>query len=250
MHKSKFDLKNKVFILTGATSGIGYTTSVLLFEMGCKIYAIGRNTQKLDELNYLGKGKIIPIKVDLMDNGSISYIVSQIDEMIDGFIHSAGVFKSVPLNFINQEFLDSERKLNYDVFLFLIKELVKNKKLNKKSSIVAISSIAAHYGSYGHSVYAGSKGALISTIRVLAKELSNHGIRINSISPGMVRTEMADNIANDLTTESLIIDEKKYPLGYGQPIDIAYSIAFLLSEASSWMTGQDIILDGGRTCYV
>lgn len=250
MHKSKFDLKNKVFILTGATSGIGYTTSVLLYEMGCKIYAIGRNTQKLDELNYLGKGKIIPIKVDLMDNGSISYIVSQIDEMIDGFIHSAGVFKSVPLNFINQEFLDSERKLNYDVFLFLIKELVKNKKLNKKSSIVAISSIAAHYGSYGHSVYAGSKGALISTIRVLAKELSNHGIRINSISPGMVRTEMADNIANDLTTESLIIDEKKYPLGYGQPIDIAYSIAFLLSEASSWMTGQDIILDGGRTCYV
>ena len=141
MLNNKFDLKNKVFILTGSTSGIGYATSVLLYEMGCKIYVIGRNLKKLDELNYLGKGNIIPIKVDLMDNGSISYIVSQVDEMIDGFIHSAGVFKSAPLNFINKEFLDLERKLNYDVFLFLIKELVRNKKLKKKSSIVAISSI-------------------------------------------------------------------------------------------------------------
>ena len=250
MLNNKFDLKDKCFLITGATSGIGYSTVILLFEMGCNIYAIGRNQQKLSELEKIGKGKITSIKVDLIQDNSVSDIVKQINGKIDGFVHSAGVFKSVPLNFINQEFLDSERKLNYDVFLFLIKELVKNKKLNKKSSIVAISSIAAHFGSYGHSVYAGSKGALISTIRVLAKELSNNGIRINSISPGMVRTEMADNIANDLTIESLIIDEKKYPLGYGQPIDIAYSIAFLFSEASSWMTGQDIILDGGRTCYV
>ncbi len=250
MLNNKFDLKDKCFLITGATSGIGYSTVILLFEMGCNIYAIGRNQQKLGELERIGKGKITTINVDLMQDNSISDIVKQINGQIDGFVHSAGVFKSVPLNFINQDFLESERKLNYDVFLFLIKNLVKNKKIAKKSSIVAISSIAAHYGSYGHSVYSGTKGALISTIRVLAKELSSQEIRLNSISPGMVRTEMANAISNDLTAENLLIDEKKYPLGYGKPIDVAYSVAFLLSEASSWMTGQDIILDGGRTCYV
>lgn len=250
MQQNRFELKEKIFLVTGATSGIGYTTVVLLLEMGCKIYALGRNEEKLDELIRLGKGKIITIKADLMKSDVILEVVNQIDEQIDGFVHSAGVFKSVPLNFITQDFLDSERKLNYDVFIFLIKYLVKNKKFNKKSSIIAISSIAAHFGSYGHSVYSGTKGALISTIRVLAKELSNQAIRVNSISPGMVRTEMADKISSDFTIEELLSDEKKYPLGYGFPIDVAYSIAFLLSDASSWMTGQDIILDGGRTCYV
>jgi NAD(P)-dependent dehydrogenase (short-subunit alcohol dehydrogenase family) len=250
MFISKFDLNKKIFLITGATSGIGYATVILLNDLGCEIYAVGRNQQKLSELEKIGNGKITTIKVDLMQDHSVSEIVKQIDRKIDGFVHSAGVFKSVPLNFINQEFLESERKLNYDVFLFLIKSLVKSKKVAKKSSIVAISSIAAHYGAYGHSVYSGTKGALISTIRVLAKELSSQGIRLNSISPGMVRTEMATLISNDLTTENLLIDEKKYPLGYGEPNDVAYSVAFLLSEASSWMTGQDIILDGGRTCYI
>jgi NAD(P)-dependent dehydrogenase (short-subunit alcohol dehydrogenase family) len=250
MLSNKFDLKDKCILITGATSGIGYAGVILLFEMGCNVFAIGRNKKRLSELEAIGKGKITAINVDLMNDDCETEIVRQINCQLDGFVHCAGVFRSVPLNFITQKFIESERRLNYDVFLFLIKGLIKSKKIAKKSSIVAISSISAHFGSNGHTIYSGTKGALISSIRVLAKELSCKEIRLNSISPGMVRTEMANAIFNDLTIESILDDEKKYPLGYGQPIDVAYSIAFLLSDASSWMTGQDIILDGGRTCYV
>lgn len=250
MKSNRFELNNKVFLITGATSGIGYATVVLLLEMGCKIYAIGRNEERLNELTKIGNGKIISIKADLMETDNIIKIVDQIDDQIDGFVHSAGVVKAVPLNFISQEYLNSERILNYDVFLFFVKFLSKKRKLRQNSSIVPVSSIVAHFGMNGLAVYSGTKGALVSTVRVLAKELAQQGIRVNSVSPGMVRTEMVNRFANDVTDEALLIDEKKYPLGYGLPIDVAYSIAFLLSDASSWMTGQDMILDGGRTCYV
>lgn len=250
MIKNRFELKDKVFLITGATSGIGYATVKLLFDMGCKVYAIGRNEIVLDELTKMGKGKIVSIKADLMETDNLNMIADKIDGKINGFVHSAGVVKSIPLNFITQEYLDSERKLNYDVFLFLVKTLVKKRKFQANSSIVPISSIAAHFGMNGLAVYCATKGAIVSTVRVLAKELAPQTIRINCVSPGMVKTEMIERVANDVSNEALLIDEKKYPLGYGVPIDVAYSVAFLLSDASSWMTGQDIILDGGRTCYV
>jgi NAD(P)-dependent dehydrogenase (short-subunit alcohol dehydrogenase family) len=250
MQSNRFELNNKVFLITGATSGIGYATVVLLLEKGCKIYAIGRNKERLSELEKIGNGKIISIKADLMETDNISKIVDQIVDQIDGFVHSAGVVKAVPLNFISQEYLNFERTLNYDAFLFFVKFLVKKRKFNQNSSIVPVSSLVAHYGMNGLAVYAGTKGALVSTVRVLAKELAQQGIRVNSISPGMVRSEMVSRFADDVTDEALLIDEKKYPLGYGLPIDVAYSIAFLLSDASSWMTGQDMIVDGGRTCYI
>lgn len=250
MINNKFELKDKIFLITGATSGIGYATVRLLFDMGCKVYAIGRNEKVLDELTILGNGRIVSIRADLMVTDSLNIIADKVYEKIHGFVHSAGVVKSMPLNFITQEYLDSERKLNYDVFLFLVKLLVKKRKFHVNASIVPLSSIVAHYGMNGLAVYSATKGAMVSTVRVFAKELAAQRIRVNSISPGMVRTEMVDRFANDVTNEALLIDEKKYPLGYGKPIDVAYSVAFLLSDASSWMTGQDIILDGGRTCYV
>lgn len=250
MINNRFDLREKTFLVTGATSGIGYATVKLLFDMECKIYAIGRNEKVLNELTNLGNGKIVSIKADLMEKDSLTMIVNQIKEKIDGFVHSAGVVKSIPLTFITQEYLDYERSLNYDVFLFLVKALIKKRKFHINSSIVPIASIAAHFGMNGLTVYSATKGALISTVRVLAKEFSSLRIRVNSVSPGMVKTEMIDRVANDVSSDALLIDEKKYPFGYGTPTDVAYCIAFLLSDASSWMTGQDIILDGGRTCYV
>ena len=165
-------------------------------------------------------------------------------------MHSAGVVKNIPLQFINREYLETERSLNYDSFLFLTQMLVKKKKINPNGSIIPISSIAGSFGINGLAVYCGSKAALVGTMRVLAKEFSNNKIRVNTLSPGMVRTELVDKAANDLTIEALEIDEKKYPLGYGLPDDVAYAVAFLLSDASRWITGQDMILDGGRTCYV
>jgi NAD(P)-dependent dehydrogenase (short-subunit alcohol dehydrogenase family) len=135
--------------------------------------------------------------------------------------------------------------------LFLTQRLVKKKKINLRGSIVSLASIAAHFGIIGSSVYCGNKAALIATSKVFAKELANKRIRVNTVSPGIVRTEMVNNAESQhLTKEILAIDEQKYPLGYGEPDDVAYCVCFLLSDASKWITGQDIILDGGRTCYV
>jgi NAD(P)-dependent dehydrogenase (short-subunit alcohol dehydrogenase family) len=246
---NRFDISQKRILITGATSGIGFATSQLLTNLGCTLYVVGRNLEKLNELESLGNGKVISIQADLRNNDDIKKVVDSIDK-IDGFVHCAGVVKNIPLQFINREYLEMERSLNYDAFLFLTQMLIKKKKINANGSIIPISSIAASVGMNGLSIYCGIKAALVGTMRVLAKELSNNKIRVNTVSPGMVRTEMIDKVANDVTPEALLIDEKKYPLGYGLPDDVAYCIAFLLSDASSWITGQDIILDGGRTCYV
>jgi NAD(P)-dependent dehydrogenase (short-subunit alcohol dehydrogenase family) len=248
--KNKFDVNSKTILITGATSGIGFATSQLLINLGCSLFVVGRNRIKLDELEALGKGKVVSIQADLRNIDDIKMVVSFISK-IDGFVHSAGVASSIPLQFINYESLERERSLNYDSFLFLTQNLIKNKKINSNGSIVSLASIAAHFGTIGNSLYCGNKAALIATSKVFAKELASKNIRVNTISPGIVRTEMVNNAqGKHLTKEALILDEQKYPLGYGEADDVAYCITFLISDASKWITGQDIILDGGRTCYV
>ena len=246
---NKFDISQKTILVTGATSGIGFATSKLLIHLGCSLYVVGRNTDKLAELETLGNGEVTAIQADLRDNEDLKKVVESIAK-IDGFVHSAGVVKNIPLQFISRDYLETERSLNYDSFLFLTQMLMKKRKINSGGSIVPVASIAGSAGIPGLSVYCGSKAALVGTMRVLAKEFSSNKIRVNTISPGMVKTELVDKAADSLTVEALLLDEQKYPLGYGLPDDVAYSIAFLLSDASSWMTGQDIILDGGRTSYV
>lgn len=247
---NRFDINNKNILITGATSGIGFATCRLLINLGCSLYVVGRNREKLEELEILGKGKVLSIEADLRNIDDIKMIVENVSK-IDGFVHSAGVVNSIPLQFINREFLEMERSLNYDAFLFLTQMLVKKKKINSCGSIVSLASIAAHFAITGSSLYCGNKAALIATSKVFAKELANKKIRVNTVSPGIVRTEMVNNAEGQhLTKEDLVLDEQKYPLGYGEPDDVAYCITFLLSDASKWMTGQDIILDGGRTCYV
>ena len=247
---NKLDVRNKNILITGATSGIGFATSQLLINLGCSLFVVGRNKEKLDALEILGKGKVVSIQADLRNVDDIKMIVENISE-IDGFVHSAGVTSSIPLQFINHQSLEMERSLNYDSFLFLTQILVKKKKIKSNGSIVSLASIAAHFGTIGNSLYSGNKAALIATSKVFAKELANKKIRVNTVSPGIVRTEMVNNAhGKNLTKEAVVVDEQKYPLGYGEPDDVAYCITFLLSDASKWMTGQDIILDGGRTCYV
>jgi NAD(P)-dependent dehydrogenase (short-subunit alcohol dehydrogenase family) len=250
MFNNRFDFKNKHFLVTGATSGIGYATSVLLMNLGCKITAVGRNTAKLQELEKIGNGNIVSISMDLRLAESSEKLVDAIN-LVDGFCHSAGVVKRVPLYFVGVKQLDEERSLNYDAFVFLVQALVKKRKIVNGGSIVSISSIAGHYGTIGATIYSGTKAALMGTSRVFARELAPKGIRVNTISPGIVRTEMIEVAkTSQFTEEALINDSGSYPLGFGCPTDVAYCVAFLFSDASRWLTGQDIVLDGGRTCYI
>jgi NAD(P)-dependent dehydrogenase (short-subunit alcohol dehydrogenase family) len=247
--KNPFDLSGKIFLVTGASSGIGYETCKAISKQGGKFIAVARRKDLLEKL----------IEDSGIDNSYILADLSKIEDIqkiielipnVDGVVHSAGIVSLAPAKFYTKEFMDSIRETNFDSITFLINLIVKKKKINKGSSIVLVASIAGLFGMKGNGIYAASKGALIAISKVWANEFSNNGIRVNCVSPGMVRTEITNKSIEDLSLEVIQQDEKKYPLGYGEAIQVANPIIFLLSEASSWITGQNLVLDGGRTSTI
>jgi len=246
-----FTLKEKKFIVTGASSGIGYETCMLINKLGGSFIGVARREEELNKLLQEADNCLNSIIVaDLANEEAISTIVNTIPA-IDGVVHSAGItVPHTPLKFYKKEMLDQVRMINYDSIVYLLSKIVKHKKIKSNSSIVMVASIAGLFGTKGAGIYAGSKGALIAITKVLASELATSGIRVNAVAPGMVKTKMTLNTIEELSAETMKEDEKKYPLGYGNPIDVAGPIVFLLSNASKWITGEILVIDGGRTISV
>lgn len=245
-----FQLKGKKFLITGASSGIGYEICKTIALMGGHFIAVARRDELLQKLvaeNDPGGSSFI--SADLSKTEEVKMVVDKV-EKIDGVVHSAGIVKLAPLKFYKEELMDEIRKVNYDSIVLLMNLLTKNKKLNPQSSVVLISSISGIHGMKGNGIYAGVKAALIGISKTWANELAATKTRVNVVAPGMVRTEITQNTINDLSEEVVAADEKRYPLGYGDAEDVAYPVAFLLSDASKWITGQTIILDGGRTACI
>jgi NAD(P)-dependent dehydrogenase (short-subunit alcohol dehydrogenase family) len=247
--KNPFDLSGKIFLVTGASSGIGYETCKAISKQGGKFIAVARRKDLLEKLIENSGIDNSYILADLSKIEDIQKIIELIPN-VDGVVHSAGIVSLAPAKFYTKEFMDSIRETNFDSITFLINLIVKKKKINKESSIVLVASIAGLFGMKGNGIYAASKGALIAISKVWANEFSNNGIRVNCVSPGMVRTEITNKSIEDLSLEVIQQDEKKYPLGYGEASQVANPIIFLLTEASSWITGQNLVLDGGRTSTI
>jgi len=251
MINNNFSLNNKVILVTGATSGIGFEICKQIVSSGGNFIGIGRNIDKLQK--YIEENKLEyskAVKFDLINTDNIHSLVSDIDIKIDGFVHSAGIAYVSPMHFFNYSDYENIRKINLDSVLILFSELLKKKKINKLSSIVFISSISAIRGAKGNGLYAITKSALDSICKVYANELASKFIRVNTIQPGMVETEMALQTENMLSKEVMQIDRDKYPFGYGDVKDVALPVIFLLSNASRWITGQSIVVDGGRTAVL
>jgi NAD(P)-dependent dehydrogenase (short-subunit alcohol dehydrogenase family) len=248
MSKSDFFLEGKMILVTGATSGIGFEICKQITSAGGSFIGIGRNIEELE--SYIGDNNLIyskAIKFDLINLERISDIVIELDNKIDGFVHSAGIAYVNPMQFFNYSDYERIRKINLDSLLVLFSELLKRKKINRQSSVILISSISAIRGAKGNGLYAITKAALDGICKVYANELSSKLIRVNTIQPGMVETDMALKTENLLSKEVMDIDRTKYPFGYGEVKDIALPVVFLLSNASKWITGQSIVIDGGRT---
>ncbi len=244
-----FDLTGKTFLVTGASSGIGYETCLAISRQGGKFIAIARRSDFLLKLISESNQDNVQYTLDLSNIDNIKKFVELIPN-IDGIVHCAGIVSLAPLKFYSEELMNSIRSINYDSIVYLINQIVKKKKLNKASSIVLTTSIAGLFGMKGNGIYAASKGALISISKVWANELAVNRIRVNCVSPGMVKTEITNKSIENLSIEVIQEDEKKYPLGYGEAIQVANPIIFLLSDASSWITGQNLVLDGGRTSII
>ena len=186
------------------------------------------------------------ILCDLNNEEAIDNLVAQMPE-IQGLINNAGFTKILPVQFLSYEDINSVFQVNTFAPMILLQKLLKKKKMKKGASVVFTSSLAGMgVCTVGNSMYSASKGAISAFIRCVALELAPKNIRVNAVCPGMVDTGILDS--GTLTKEQLEEDMRNYPLGrYGKPEDIAWAMVYLLSEASGWVTGDNLIIDGGLT---
>lgn len=239
-----FSLEGKTIFVTGASSGIGRGIAVICSKMGAKVIFSGRNLEKLQETLSLMEGDGHQIIVaDLTDEDASKKLVENLSKL-DGVVHCAGMGQRIPCKDLQSEDINKVMGTNFMAPVMLQAELLRLKKINKGASIVFVASLASWTPSFGNSIYSASKGAIISYANCLALELAPRKIRVNCISPAMVWTDLI--LKDGIDEEQLKEDENKYPLKrYGQPEDIAYLAVYMLSDASSWMTGSNIKISGG-----
>lgn len=242
-----FSLEGKTILVTGASSGIGQSTAIECSKLGAKIIVCGRNAERLQEtLSKLsGDGHSI-FEGDLLEQDVIERMVKEVPEL-NGVVLSAGRGLTLPFQFCTREKFEDIFNINFFSPIEVLRLLSKKKKLVQGCSVVFIVSIGGtRRFSVGNSIYGSAKAALNSMINFCAQELATKKIRVNGICPGMVNTPLIHK--GTLTEEQLKEDMDKYPLKrYGEPEDIAYGAIYLLSEASSWVTGHSLVIDGGVT---
>lgn len=239
-----FTLEGKTVMVTGASSGIGRGIAVACSKMKANVIINGRNRERLNETlsQMYGVGHSI-IAVDLTDAATMSSIISALPKL-DGVVHCAGIGERTLCKNVQETDIDKMMGVNFKAPVMLQTELLRQKKINKGGSIVFVASIASDSPSIGNSLYAASKGAIIGYANCLQLELAPRFIRVNCISPAMVWTDLV--FKGGVTEEELRIDEQKYPLKrYGTPEDIANLAVYLLSDASTWMTGSNVRITGG-----
>jgi NAD(P)-dependent dehydrogenase (short-subunit alcohol dehydrogenase family) len=242
-----FDLTGKLVLVTGATAGLGRQSAVTASRMGARVIVTGRNRDKLQQTFALLEGDgHQAITADFAGERGRAEFISALPAL-DGIAHCAGATLLRPFPFITEDKFREIYTINVEAPLFLTQRLFKARKINAGASVAFIASIAAFRGALGHTIYAGSKAALVGMVRVLAHELAGLKIRANCISPAMVRTEVAEGLAQQLSDEAVAADEATYPLGYGTPDDVANAVVYFLSPASRWVTGTNFIMDGGLT---
>ncbi len=242
--ENPFSLQGKHILVTGASSGIGKAIAVACAGMGATLCVTARNAERLNKTLSLleGEGHQMVI-ADLTREEEIKHLVSSLPQL-DGIVHNAGVGSRVLCKSISQTDLDNVLKPNLEAPILLQTELLARKKIAKSASVVFVASRAANAPSVGNAVYSASKGALLSYSKVLALELAPRQIRVNCISPAMVWTDLI--LQEGLSVEEMEEAQLKYPLKrYGKAEDVANLTIYLLSDASSWMTGSNIDLTGG-----
>lgn len=242
-----FCLIGRKILVTGASSGIGRATAIECSKLGATLVITGRNQERLNQtLSSLEPGGHNAIVADLTLQVDLEALVSQID-LIDGLVMCSGVSLMVPIQFSTREKFLNLFDSNFLYPVELLRLLIKKKKLNQGASVVAVASMGGtHFYTIGNGVYGASKAALDSYMKFCARELAPKGIRVNTVLPAMIETPFIHN--GSVSNEEHEKVALTYPLKrYGRPEDVAYAIIYLLSEASAWVTGTSLVLDGGKS---
>ena len=241
------DLSGKRILVTGASSGIGRACAILISQLGGSVVLTGRRAEALDETlrQMENQERHLIHPCDICDSAAVAELVKASGK-IDGLVHAAGIGPMCPIGFIDEEHVQGVMKTNYFAFLELMKHYSKARNRSDGLSVVAISSVSAMVGWGGGAIYCGSKGAVSASVRALALELAAKGIRVNAVCPSNVKTPLYESGAADVNDEEGLASLKaKQPLGLGMPEQVASAVAFLLSDASSFITGVNLPVDGG-----
>jgi NAD(P)-dependent dehydrogenase (short-subunit alcohol dehydrogenase family) len=242
-----YSLSGKTILVTGASSGIGQSVAIECSKLGAIVVITGRNIERLNETFLLldAHQKHIQIVADLTNYADMEKLIESLPSL-DGFVNNAGITKVLLVKSIKKEALNEIFNTNTISPILLTQLLVKNKKLNPFSSIVFTSSLSGVFCvHYGESMYAASKGAISGFAKGAALDLSRHQIRVNTVNPGVIMTNIFNGV---LTEDELKAKETFFPLKrFGKSSDVAYAIIYFLSNASSWVTGAELKIDGGYT---
>lgn len=250
MSNNPFSLYGKTIVVTGASSGIGQQCAITCSQMGAKVVLLARNQQRLAEtLSQMdGKGHL-SVSFDLTDfdglKKEVKEIVSEVGP-VDGLVNCAGISTTLPLKLMDAQKMDEFFHTNVFSAIELTRYFCQMGNVRKEgASIIFLSSIMGIAGDNGKSLYSMTKGALLSAVRSLACEYAQRKIRFNAISPGAILTPINQDLPHMKNPEARAALEAKHLLGLGETSDIANACVYLLSDASRWVTGQNLIVDGG-----
>jgi NAD(P)-dependent dehydrogenase (short-subunit alcohol dehydrogenase family) len=243
-------LKDKNIVITGASSGIGRQIAIEAAREGANVILIARNSDRLEETRSLAGGnKHIIYSFDITDFDKIDGLIDEIvtkTGLISGFVHSAGIESTIPFRNMKGNTYEEMMRVNVISGLEFARSIARKKSVNPQGAgFVFIGSVMGNLGKEGKVGYCATKGALTSSVKAMALELSNKKIRCNCIQPGIVQTEMVNHLFETLPESSVADIFRQHPLGLGAPEDVANLAIFLLSEKSRWITGSEIIIDGG-----
>jgi NAD(P)-dependent dehydrogenase (short-subunit alcohol dehydrogenase family) len=245
------EFSDRWVLVSGASSGIGRAIAVALAQAGARVALLGRRVDRLQETAALcgapDRSTVLPI--DLLQLDAIGPAIAALAARVGrfyGLCHCAGSVQTLPLAALKPERIRAMFDLNVLAGTELMRALTRRDVMDEKSgSVLWIASVYAHVGAPGQVGYAATKGAIVSAVRSLALEYAPRHVRVNSLSPGFVRTEMTQS--GKLTEEQWAKILAMHPLGAGEPEDVARAAVFMLSPRNAWITGSDLIIDGGYT---
>lgn len=250
MSRNPFSLEGKTIVVTGASSGIGQQCTISCSQMGAKVVLIARNEQRLAEtLSQMDGEGHLSVSIDLTAFDELKRKVKEIVSIagpIDGLVNCAGISTTLPLKLMDAQKMDEFFHTNVFSAIELTRHFCQMGNMRKEgASIIFLSSIMALAGENGKSLYSMTKGALLSAVRSLACEYARRKIRFNAISAGAIMTPINKDLPHMKNPEAHAALEAKHLLGLGETSDIANACIYLLSDASRWVTGQNLIVDGG-----